>query len=84
MTQEELEQRINLDPQFFEPFVLTSVDVFAIVVDSPTRVLLEHFCRYRYESAHVFHPLAAGNALECGSSSLSGRVETLFSSLGIW
>jgi hypothetical protein len=38
--QEELEQRINVNPELFEPFVITTVDGFAIAVGSPKHVLL--------------------------------------------
>jgi hypothetical protein len=62
--------------------MITTVDVFAIVVDSPKRVLLGHFAVTDTNLRMYYLP--AGSALECGSSSLSGRAEIFFSSLSIW
>ena len=38
--QDDLKQRVDVEDRFFEPFVITTADGFAIAVDSPKRILL--------------------------------------------
>jgi hypothetical protein len=72
--------------EFFEPFVIATIDGSAIAVDSPKRVLLGErtFAVADRNRRMDTIPYRIVVGLNCRASSLGGRVETFFSSLGIW